>query len=52
MKVKELISLLQEENPESNVYGVNWEIGVTYGISVGRDDEDMGDDVYIEVTNI
>ena len=52
MKVKELISLLQEENPESNVYGVDWSNGITYGISIGKDDEDMEDDVYIELIDI
>ena len=49
MKVKDLIQLLKQENPESHVYGVDWSTGITYDIAVGRDDEDMGDDVYIEL---
>lgn len=52
MKVKDLIELLKDEDQESNVYGVDWSNGTTYGISVGKDDEDMGNDVYIEMTDI
>lgn len=52
MTVKELINLLKQEDPNANVYGVDWSTGTTYGINVGRDDEDMGNDVYIELYDI
>ena len=52
LTVKELIELLQAEDPDADVYGVDWSTGTTYGIAVGRDEEDMGNDVYIEIYDI
>ncbi len=52
MKVKELILQLQEEDPEANVYGVDWASGTAYDVSVGSNDEDMEKNVYIELTEV
>ena len=51
MKVKDLIALLKEEDPEADVYGIDWEDGVTYEVYVGHDD-DSNNNVYIELEEI
>ena len=49
MKVKDLIELLKEEDPEANVYGIDWESGATYEVHVEHDDDDPNNNVYIEL---
>ena len=52
MKVKDLMALLKEEDPEADVYGIDWEDGVTYEVYVGHDDDDSNNNVYIELEEI
>ena len=52
MTVSKLIEELKQYDPNSRVFGIDWSTGVTYDISVGKDDNDVLDNVYIELYEI